>query len=236
MKPIIGITVECQHDPANERSQGKMELNWNYAAAVAEAGGVPVVIPPTADMDVVAQMIDGWLIPGGADIDSKHWNEPLHPKAELQDPARFDSEARLYLSVPAELPIFGICYGCQFLNVIEGGSLIQHLPDTGREGHSGGTLQEYALSPSRLRELVGTEKMEGKSYHHQAIGKVAPGISVVGHSEDGVIEAIESTSRPWTFAVQWHPERTLADPASRALFEQFIEAARAYRATKKELR
>ncbi|POA77941.1 gamma-glutamyl-gamma-aminobutyrate hydrolase, partial [Pseudomonas protegens] len=84
-KPIIGITVDCTHDPEDVRTRGKLELNWNYAQAVVDAGGVPIMIPPIADMDVIAAMIDGWLIPGGDDIDASRFGQENHPKASLQD-------------------------------------------------------------------------------------------------------------------------------------------------------
>jgi len=227
MKPVIGITVDCHHDPEEPRTRGKLELNWNYAQAVSDAGGVPILIPPTADMEVVSQLIHGWLIPGGDDIDAKNFGEENHPEVGLQDPARFEGESRLYRVVPSDLPIFGICYGCQFLNVVRGGSLIQHLPDiVGHSSHSGGTMQDYEIDPnSQLAQESGQTRITGKSYHHQAVKQVGEDLKVVSHSEDGTIEAIEATDRPWVIGVQWHPERTLEDSATENLFKNFIQAA-----------
>ena len=45
------------------------------------------------------------------------------------------------------------------------------------------------------------------SHHHLAIRKLGTNLSAIGHSEDGIIEAVKHTKFPW-FAVQWHPERT----------------------------
>jgi putative glutamine amidotransferase len=199
MKPIIGISVDCQQDPKDARSGGKLTLNWNYAEAVAEAGGVPILIPPTADMAQVAEIIDGWLIPGGDDIDAKHFGEQNHPKVELQDPARFEAESRLYRAADSRMPIFGICYGCQFVNVVRGGSLYQHLPEVvGHENHTGGTLQEYQIDrESKIASIVQSDEIKGKSYHHQAINRTGQDLQVVARNEDGTIEAIEGTDRPW---------------------------------------
>jgi gamma-glutamyl-gamma-aminobutyrate hydrolase PuuD len=229
-KPLIGITVDCKYNPEDPRTRGELQLHWNYADAVGTCGGVPILIPPMADMEAVAKIIHGWLIPGGDDIDAKEFGEETHPKAELQDPARFAGESALMRSVSRDLPILGICYGCQFLNVVQGGTLIQHLPDVvGHGTHSGGTMQGYELdATSKLANIVDADTMEGKSYHHQAVAKVAQGLKVVGKSEDGTIEALESTERPWMIGVQWHPERTIEDPATRRLFEAFISAAREY--------
>jgi putative glutamine amidotransferase len=233
-KPLIGITVECRHDPEDLRTAGNLTLNWNYAEAVSNAGGVPLVIPPTADMEQVAKLIDGWLIPGGDDMNACHFGQENHPSVHLQDPARFDAEQSLFSHVSDELPILGICYGCQFINVVRGGTLIQHLPDIpDTETHTGGGLQSYDVAPgSKLAEVVAGSLTEGKSYHHQAVDSVAEGLRVSARSSDGVVEAIEATDRPWMMAVQWHPERTLDDERSRALFGSFVEAAAAYSARK----
>lgn len=234
MKPIIGISVDCKQEPDDARTGGKLTLNWNYAQAVAEAGGVPILIPPTADMVAVAEIIDGWLIPGGDDIDAKHFGEENHPKVELQDPARFDGEARLYKAAPKDLPIFGICYGCQFVNVMRGGSLVQHLPDVvGHEEHTGGTVQGYQLeSNSRVANIIGDTAIEGKSYHHQAVGRVGSGLEVVAKNEDGTVEAVEAQDHPWLIGLQWHPERTLSDPKTRKIFTDFVDAANRYKQAK----
>lgn len=231
MKPIIGITVDSKQDPDDARSGGKLSLNWNYAQAVADAGGVPVLIPPTADMEAVAEIIDGWLIPGGNDIDAKNFGEENHPTVELIDPARFAGEQRLFEAVGREMPIFGICYGCQRVNVYRGGSLIQHLPDVeGREPHTGGVMQEYKISAeSKVGGIVGDETIEGKSYHHQGIRDLGRGLQASALHGDGTIEAIEDPSHPWLVGLQWHPERTFDDPKTRRIFEDFVRAAAAYR-------
>lgn len=197
---------------------------------MADAGGIPILIPPMADMAVLANLIHGWLIPGGDDIDAKRFGEENHPKVSLADPARFEAEQSLWNHVSADLPILGICYGCQFLNVARGGSLIQHLPDVvGHESHSSGTLQEYAVEPgSQLESVIGTQKISGKSYHHQAIKTTGENLKVVSKTEDGIIEAVEATDRPWVIGVQWHPERTAEDPPTRRIFENFISAAKRY--------
>ena len=201
---------------------------------MAEAGGIPLLIPPMADMDGIAGLIDGWLIPGGDDIDAKHFGEENHPKVELQDPARFEGEARLYKAIPDDLPVLGICYGCQFLNVIRGGSLIQHLPDVvGHEQHTGGTMQKYEVDPaSKLGGVIGTSVIEGKSYHHQAVGTLGADLTITSRSEDGTVEAVEATDRPWVIGVQWHPERTFEDPPTRKIFDTLIQSATAYKESK----
>lgn len=230
MKPVIGISTESKFEPDQPRSSGSVTLNWNYAEQVALAGGCPVLIPPTADPETVAFMIHGFLIPGGADIDANRWGEANHAQVELQDPRRYESEAAILGAAPPHLPVLGICYGCQMLNVFYGGTLEQHVPDrVGHERHSGGTLEAISVdSQSRLASILGTSQPQGQSWHHQAIRIVAPGWRAVGRAEDETIEAIEIDGDAWRFGVQWHPERTPERAETQQLFHSFIAAARLY--------
>jgi len=235
MKPIIGITVDAAPEPDNVRTRGKLSLNWNYAQVIADAGGVPLLIPPQAEADAVAEILDGWMIPGGDDIDPSYWGEPLHPKAELIAPQRHAIERAIFQRVSPKMPILGVCYGCQFLNVVQGGSLVQHLPDVvGHEGDQRGNVQTYDLEPnSKTAEVLGSTRAVGQSWHHQAIGKLGAGLRVSGRNPDGTIEAIESVELPWMIGVQWHPERTLEAADSMSLFQAFVQAAAEFRANRR---
>lgn len=229
MKPLIGITVDAAPDSADARTGGVLTLNWNYAQCIADAGGVPVLIPPMADMRAVAEAIHGWLIPGGLDIDPKRFGQPSHPNTVVQPPNRYEGEAELLARLDPDAPVLGICYGCQFLNVARGGTLNQHLPDTvGHESHTGGTLQQYRLEASKLADWLASGSVSGKSYHHQAVDELGEGLAVSARADDGTVEAIEATDRPWMIGVQWHPERTFDDPATRVIFNRFIAAAAAF--------
>jgi putative glutamine amidotransferase len=137
---------------------------------VHRAGGVAVLIPPGADAEALAAHLDGLLIPGGDDIDPKHYGEPLHPKAELVNAARFDQEWALLKAFEARRkPILGICYGCQLLNVWRGGALYQHLPDLPSVSlkHQRASKEEpfprhfVAVVPdSKLARIVGQTRFE----------------------------------------------------------------------------
>lgn len=226
MKPTIGISTRLI---TAEDGARRLDLPLRYAEAVALAGGVPVVIPTLSAVSDFAALVHAWLIPGGGDLDSALWDEPAHPKSEGHDPQRFASDRALYRTL-ADRPMLGVCHGCQFLNVMRGGTLIQHVADVvGHEEHSGGTLQHYRIAPgSRLASILG-ESARGKSYHHQAVGRLGQGLRAVAWADDGIVEAIEATEGPWMIGIQWHPETTndLAD--SRSIFGAFVAAAEAYR-------
>ncbi len=234
MKPLIGITVDVQSDIENPRTKGLLKLNVNYADMVTQAGGNPILITPFTDTKEMAHLVDGWLIPGGDDMDASHFGEENHPKVGLQDPLRWKMEEALYQQIDPLLPILGICYGCQFLNVKHGGTLLQHVPDqVGHEQHTGGTLQTYKVEESsRLRTFSGHSAITGASYHHQAVGKLGENLEAVAFADDGIVEAIEDPNKPFLVGVQWHPERTPQDEATLNLFRSFIQAAELYRASK----
>jgi gamma-glutamyl-gamma-aminobutyrate hydrolase PuuD len=228
--PLIAITGDVTEVVDARTGGARVQLNLNYAKAVREAGGNPIVVTPETNVEAIAAVIDGVLIPGGMDIDARHFGEENHPAVELQHPARFKMEKALYQAIHPEMPVLGICYGCQFVNVVHGGTLEQHLPDRlGHEGHSSGRFEEFEVDPdSRLFQVVGDSQIRGKSYHHQAVGRVGDGLSPVAFHEDGTIEALEDAGLRWGIYLQWHPERSLEDQQSARLFAGFVQAAKNY--------
>jgi putative glutamine amidotransferase len=52
---------------------------------------------------------------------------------------------------------------------------------------------------------------------------------VTAHSEDGLVEAVESADAyPFLVGVQWHPEEMVDRPAARKLFEKFVAQCREF--------
>jgi putative glutamine amidotransferase len=149
------------------------------------------------------------------------------------------------------MPILGICYGLQSLNVWRQGTLIQDLPhadaaNVGAVNHQPGREVQKAhpilVTPgSRFSHLVKGIEEEApglfvNSSHHQAVGRPGKALLVAATSpDDGVIEALEGADPDqFLFAVQWHPERSYdVSAASRALFTAFLNAARQWAATPK---
>ena len=77
----------------------------------------------------------------------------------------------------------------------------------------------------RLHAIAGTTHLEVNSAHHQAAGRVGPGVVVSARASDGVIEAIEAPERRFCIGVQWHPEYAISS-ADDALFDALIAACR----------
>ena len=177
----------------------------NYITALNALGAVPV----QADAPCSASGFDGLLLPGGGDILPARYaqeNAACFGTDEALDALQF-SLAETFLS--AGKPIFGVCRGLQLLNVLFGGTLIQHLPCADR--HSSGAAKTDLLHKSTAEEgsfpaaLYGTEFVVNSS-HHQAADRIGAGLRVVQRSEDGVVEALCHETLP-VWCVQWHPER-----------------------------
>jgi putative glutamine amidotransferase len=232
MKPVIGITMGVSQSPRSENPHSRYHLDRSYVDRVIDAGGVPVLIPPGADADRIAPLLDGLIIPGGNDLDPSLWGDAVHPEVELEYSGRTQTELALLGQVSESVPILGICYGCQLINVMRGGSLHQHMPDhLGHDGHRGDPIQNYRVElDSKLGEMVGGSA-SGKSWHHQSVDRLGDSLRVTAWHEDGTVEAIEDTSGRWVVAVQWHPERSdVVD--SKKIFAAFMAAVNERRQAK----
>jgi putative glutamine amidotransferase len=222
------------------------QRGWpQYAAAVEQAGGIPVAVPLHASQQEQARLIanaEGVLLPGShADVNPEKWNEPLDPKSAPADPLREAAdELLLQDAFNLKKPIFGVCYGMQSMNVWCGGSLIQHLqtPVNHTPGRHIAEAHQVAVTPgTRLAELVetaqsGISPVIVNSSHHQAVSRIGSQLHSVAISPmDGVVEAVEGPENgQFVLGVQWHPERTYeSSPLSREIFHAFVKAAAAWK-------
>lgn len=235
-KPLIGVNAEYR--AAKKDVAAYSYLFAGYYDAISAAGGIPLVIPPLANLDDVQSVVeplDGILFVGGADLDPRRDGFMLHSSVRPLDPRRETFDRRL-MKVIAErrLPVFGIGVGMQLLNVSQGGNLYLHLPEDLPTAAPHKDPQDpqhrHALEvvPGTLMERVyGDGEIRVNSMHHMAVDDVAPGFRVSARCPDGVIEAIESQMDDW-FAIgtQFHPEADSASALDIRIFEEFIEGVR----------
>ena len=219
-----------------------------YERAVAMAGGEPVRVALDRTDAAVMELIercDGVLLPGSnADVDPARFHQFRSPHTAKADPRRDEvDDLLLEDAYVRRKPVLGICYGLQSLNVFRKGSLIQHIPDflpeatRAKVNHEAGKKVAVAHtvtieSATTLAEIVGEVKLPVNSSHHQSADEIGEGLRIVARcAEDGIIEALEGTSRDhFVLAVQWHPERSVEDDAAaRAIFRALIEQARTRR-------
>ena len=214
--------------------QGKEEKLQPYLDALHAAGADATVLrwrdPRDAAADAAA--FDAIVLCGGDDIDARRWGEANHPSVELVPAERDEYEiAIVRAAVDRGVPLLGVCRGSQIMNVALGGTLEQHIPDVpGRGKHDGGTLHEIDVTPGTLLARFASRGAVN-SFHHQAVGRLAPNLRVSARSADGAVEAVEGPGR-FCLGVQWHPEREGNDaPLGHELFRALVEAARLTRTT-----
>ena len=204
----------------------------NYVRAVREAGGIPLVLPNTGGnaerVPEYLALLDGLLLPGGADIPPSEYGEEQHESVALLDEDRYQFEKTLVHAwiKETEKPLLGICLGSQWINVAAGGSLVQDIP-TELGGNHRDTTHAVALEPdSRLAAILGATELEVNSLHHQAADTIGAGLRVVARAPDGVVEATEATEAGrFLIGVQWHPEKMVEDEKQKKLLRAFVEAA-----------
>jgi putative glutamine amidotransferase len=236
MKPLIGISVSNKRDASDLTET--YTLPMPYAQAVAEAGGLPVLIPnglQTDTLQALLEHLDGLLLSGGGDVHPKFYDAEPVPTLRAVDEARDLCELTLARrAFISHTPCLAICRGIQVINVALGGSLIRDIKaefatsiDHDLQDQPS-TLLAHRVRirrGSKLAEIFGEGEIETNSRHHQAIQNVAPKLRIVAEAPDGIIEAVEAHGHPFFIGVQWHPERLLDRHESRVLFERLTESA-----------
>jgi putative glutamine amidotransferase len=233
-RPRIGITMRL------EMETRRFYLGRDYSESIAASGGIPLHLGLIPDEDYVRNAlanVDGILLPGSdTDIDPAFYGEQPHPR--LGTVIAEKDKTDLLVLAEAErrrLPVLGICFGMQAINVSRGGSLIQDIPsmvegclkhDQGapydRLSHS--ISIESGTVLSNLSADLNHEDIRVNSSHHQAVNAVGENLRVTARASDGVTECIEDIREDRTVVgVQWHPEITFrTDPFSREIFNWFV--------------
>ena len=232
-KPIIGVT------PLFDRERDSYWMLPGYLEGLEQAGAIPIVLPLPEDLDDLPQLVslcDGLLFTGGQDVSPALYGEAPKPTCGEVCPARDRMEQTLlHLALERDLPVLGICRGIQFLNAVLGGTLYQDLPTEypfQTQHHMpppyDRAVHTVTLQPGTpLAELLGTEHIGVNSYHHQAVKTLAPCLTEMAWSEDGLIEAVCLPGTRFVWAVQWHPEFSFrVDEHSRKIFGAFVAAAK----------
>src|SRR6478672_2225307 len=125
-RPRIGITMRL------ETETRRFYLGRDYSEAIEAAGASPVHIPLIAKdsyLRSVAEELDGLFLPGSdSDVDPTIYGDEPHEKLGNIVPEKDQTD--LFMLGEAErlgLPVLGICFGMQALNVSRKGTLIQDI-------------------------------------------------------------------------------------------------------------
>lgn len=243
-KPVIGITCSIEEKEDRNRKYPQVYpfdyVKRQYYLAIEKAGGIPILLPNVDDLglvDDILETVDGLLFSGGYDLDPKFYGESKPHRTLKITPGRDRFELSLVKKARArKIPVFGICRGCQLINVAYGGTLYQDI-SLRREF----TLEHKIKQSSRYKKrhqvvikegsklfsILGKKEIEVNTSHHQLIKKIAPGFVASAFSkEDGVIEALEGIEDDYLLSVQWHPEVPYDEKNSKLLFASLIESSK----------
>ncbi len=208
--PLVAVSPDIR--------DGRVRVAAAVLDAVVAAGGVPVILPPQPAIALqVLERSNGLILTGGDDprmeafgVATNQHSVLVHPNRQLLDLALIEAAMDR-----CALPVLAICLGMQYLGLVAGGTLHQHLPDV---IDTAATHMHNALH--NVDGSLGSGSVA--SHHRQALAD-AGSFNVIAHAEDGIIEAIEHPERPWVRGVQWHPERMGDTPLGQGLFKAFVQ-------------
>src|SRR5262245_56079197 len=234
-RPVIGVTLDSE-EPGGYSKLPWYALRQNYTDAVERAGGLPILLPHQPDeAEAYLDRIDGLVVTGGAfDVDPSLFGaQTRHATVKLKTRRTAFELAITKGALARNMPVLGICGGQQLLNVVLGGTLIQHIPDElpealAHEQRNPRTEPGHVarvVPGTLLHRICGTEELAVNSAHHQAAKDVGNGVAVNATALDGVIEGIEHAGRRFCLGVQWHPEYSISAGDER-IFDAFIAACR----------
>ena len=234
--PVIGITGNYEDLCC--------KLGRGYYQSVIRAGGVPVIIPPSADKEVLMgtlDHVDALILSGGADINPLWTGEDPVPGLHGINRERDLPELLITrLAYNRQLPMLGICRGIQTLAVALGGKVCQDLgsEESRVKGEKLGVKHSQDADRSEPTHSVTIEAdstlyniyketaIHVNSFHHQAVSEPGERFRVVATAADGIVEALESTEYKSILGVQWHPE---CMEEGLPLFQWLVGEAQAYR-------
>jgi putative glutamine amidotransferase len=200
-------------------------LAERYLDAIERAGGRAVFVGSDGDVKALAEEYDGFLIPGGSDIDPACYGEEIVFPFTPESAGRINFEISLLHEIMGlDKPLLGICYGMQLINVYCRGSLYQDIASQkpGALNHREGV---HFISITE-NPFIGEGRAETNTSHHQAVKVAGIGITPFAYASDGVIEAFYAERRLFVLGIQWHPER-MNVPLTELIFKKFIGACRA---------
>jgi class I glutamine amidotransferase len=124
-RPVIGIVTNFADQDVTIREV--------FHKQVIDAGGTPLLIPPTTDTQVIVNIlnrIDGLLLTGGADVNPL-WEgeEPIRNMGSINNKRDLSELLTTRLAYNRQIPIFAVCRGLQVLAIALGGKVQLHIYD-----------------------------------------------------------------------------------------------------------
>ncbi len=229
-KPVIGVT------PLYDDAKRSIWMFPGYMNLLKACGALPVILPFTADPSDVSEILDGLdglLLTGGHDVNPAIYGQSPLPACGPPHEGRDTLECLLFTqALERDMPVFGICRGLQFINVMMDGTLFQDLPSQHPSSLRHHMSPPYdrpihtvdVVADSPLAQVVGTGTLKVNSYHHQGIDKLGEGLQTMAVAPDGLVESVCMPFHRFVWGVQWHPEFMWRKyPQQRAIVQAFVD-------------
>ena len=179
----------------------------NYIRAIELYNGNVIKIKDNIDINCLLKIlknIDGILLTGGDKV------------------GRLDYFLIKY-AIENNLKLLGICQGMQSMALYGSEDSLVEIGNLSHNKYKN-YCHNVRLSNSKLKNILNKEVIEVNSYHKQKVLN-SYYFKVVGMSDDGIIEAIESNNNIFQIGLQWHPEKMIDyDNNSKLIFDYFINS------------
>lgn len=250
-KPVIGVCLDWRtaKDEHGQEIEGEYwyseEFGTNFIGAIQRAGGAPYILEFKERTEDYSHLVSGILIPGGRDLNPESYGQKNEGSDfnETEAEQRFEHLREMMENLNPLIPIFGICYGLQFINVYFGGDLVQNLEHSHLHLHK--ITNHKVIRAGHTEDALKGHQSQAVCLHHQGIGKVGTNLKVtLVDNQHGYIHGLEyaGTDRN-IFSVLFHPEldseKCVEYSGSRvningnnSLFLRLVSLADTYRKTK----
>ena len=170
-------------------------------SAVKNNGGIPIGIILDEKYKNILRILSGVIFQGGDEI------------------GEYDLDALKYL-YKNDIPVLGICLGMQEMGILFNGKLNNNINHKKKLSYAHSV---YIKGNSKLSSILNEGIIKVNSRHKDYL--ICTDLSIVGISNDGIIEAIEDKNKRFFIGVQWHPESMIEyDSIQNKIFKKFINA------------
>lgn len=199
MKPVIGVVLR----PDKNITEKNVQIIYNsiYKALTTCGANVIGIINDCSSLNLL-NLCDGFVFQGG--------NEATDFDYKLM------KQCHEY-----NIPLLAICLGMQTMGEVFGGNL----KETTINIHN--PIETFKLHPitiyknTKLFNIIGEYNINVNSRHHYEVK--GTNLTVSARSNDGVIEAIEDSSKKFFIGIEWHPEDLIDyDKYNKKIFENFV--------------
>ncbi|WP_017988680.1 Atu1372/SO_1960 family protein [Rhizobium acaciae] len=218
--PVILMTPDVSEAP-DAPTETEYVVRANYAEAIAEAGGIPLILPyNTRNLASALALADGIVLTGA------------RPGTEVTGARRQFEIQLVEQALKTGKPLLGICHGMQLIGECLGGEFqtalpaaaVSHIPHDIPDVLAHEIIVEQG---SVLTDWVGKGPARVNSLHRHALAGEGR-FRVAARAPDGTIEAFEGDTDGFCLGIQWHPEYRLSEldrNIMRAFVDRSAEAA-----------